>query len=101
MGLLVASVNAAMVMGAALLEQGNLNALPLALLGQALALPMLFGALSQAIAYRRAIKAFAERKWSRAIMYRPSLIRLGYGRAVIIGTVKSQSDALEPVTLKT
>ena len=56
-GFVVAGVNTAIVLTTSFLEQGNLNALPLPLLGQAFALPVLFGALSQAIAYRRAITA--------------------------------------------
>ena len=60
-GLLVAGVNTAIVTGATLLEQGNLNALPLPLLSQAFTLPVLFGALSQAVAYRHAIAALRAR----------------------------------------
>ncbi len=54
MGLLVAGVNIGIVVTAALLERGNLDELPLPLLGQAFVLPVLFGVLSQAAAYRRA-----------------------------------------------
>jgi hypothetical protein len=53
-GLLVAGVNIGIVVIVALLERGSLDELPLALLGQAFALPVLFGVLSQAVAYRRA-----------------------------------------------
>ncbi len=61
LGLLAGSLNTAIVTTAAFLEQGNLNALPLPLLAQAFSLPLVFGALSQALAYRRAAKAFASR----------------------------------------
>ncbi len=60
MGLAAAGVNAAIVVMAALLEHGGLGPLPYPLLGQALVLPVLFGALSQAIAYRRVITAFRQ-----------------------------------------
>ena len=42
-----------------LIEGGDLGALPLPLLAQAFSLPILFGVLSQAIAYRRAIARLA------------------------------------------
>lgn len=64
LGLVVGSVNAAIVMGAALLQHGNLGTVPLALLGQAYSLPVLFGVLSQAIAYRRATRGFAPTAYS-------------------------------------
>ncbi len=60
LGLLAAGVNATLVVVAALLEHGGPGQLPYPLLGQALVLPVLFGALSQAIAYRRVITAFRQ-----------------------------------------
>ncbi len=71
LGLLVGGLNTVMVLSAALLEQGNLYALPVPLLGQAFTLPVLFGALSQAIAYRRAITAF-RREDARTPQYLPA-----------------------------
>ena len=71
LGLLVGGVNTAIVSSAALLQQGNLYALPVPLLGQAFTLPVLFGALSQAIAYRRAITAF-RREDARTPQYLPA-----------------------------
>ena len=60
MGLAAAGVNATIVAMAALLEHGGPGQLPYPLLGQSLVLPMLFGVLSQAIAYRRVITAFRQ-----------------------------------------
>ena len=54
LGLLVGGLNASLVTTVAFLESGNLGAVSWALLGQAFSLPVLFGVLSQAIAYRRA-----------------------------------------------
>ncbi len=54
LGLLVGGLNASLVTTAAFLESGNPGAVSSALLGQAFSLPVLFGVLSQAIAYRRA-----------------------------------------------
>ncbi len=54
LGLLVGSLNASLVTTVAFLGSGNLGAVSSALLGQAFSLPVLFGVLSQAIAYRRA-----------------------------------------------
>ncbi len=54
LGLLVGGLNASLVTTAAFLESGNLGTVSWALLGQAFSLPVLFGVLSQAIAYRRA-----------------------------------------------
>lgn len=58
LGLLVGGLNASLVTTVAFLESGNLGAVSWALLGQAFSLPVLFGVLSQAIAYRR-----ASRRW--------------------------------------
>ncbi len=67
MGLLAAGVNTTIVLMAALLEHGGLGQLPYPLLGQALVLPVLFGALSQAIAYRRVITAFRQAESRRPL----------------------------------
>ena len=48
-GVLVGSVNASIVITIALLEGASVNSLPVALLAQAYALPVLFGLLSQTI----------------------------------------------------
>lgn len=53
-GLAFGSVNAIVVLADALLHSGDFAAVPIALLGQAYVLPVLFGLLSQAISYRRA-----------------------------------------------
>ncbi len=57
----VGGVNTVTAAMAALLDQGNLSGLPLPLLAQAFSLPLAFGMLSQALAYRRAAKAFVSR----------------------------------------
>ena len=56
-GVLVGSVNASIVTTIALLEGAGMNSLPVAVLAQAYALPVLFGLLSQTIAYRGATQA--------------------------------------------
>ncbi len=61
LALLAGGTNAATAAAVALLDRGNLNDLPLPLLAQAFSLPLVFGALSQALAYRRAARAFAFR----------------------------------------
>lgn len=53
-GLTIGSINAVIILAGALLRSGNFAAPPIALLGQVYALPLFFGALSQAISYRRA-----------------------------------------------
>ena len=53
LGVLVAVVNTAIVATEVLLSGLGLQAVPVALILQALSLPILFGALSQALAYRR------------------------------------------------
>ena len=63
-GVLVGSVNASIVITIALLEGASVNNLPVALLAQAYALPVLFGLLSQTLAYRRATQAFRLRTLS-------------------------------------
>ena len=54
LGLLAGSVNSAIVLAAVFLETGALGAVPLSLMAQAYSLPVVFGVLSQTIAYRRA-----------------------------------------------
>lgn len=61
MGLIVGSVNTSIVVFAALMDGADLADLPVALIGQAFVLPMLFGLISQAISYRRAARRIAER----------------------------------------
>ena len=56
-GLIVGSLNSAIIGGVAFLQHGSLDTVPLVVLGQAFSLPILIGALSQAIAYRRAVSA--------------------------------------------
>ena len=56
-GLIIGSLNSAIVGAVALVQHGLLDTVPLALIGQAFSLPILFGMLSQAIAYRRAVTA--------------------------------------------
>ncbi len=53
-GLIIGSINAIITLAGALLQSGDLAAVSVAPLGQAYALPLLFGVLSQAISYRRA-----------------------------------------------
>ena len=52
-GLVFGSLNAIIVLTNAFLRSGDFAAVPLAPLGQAYVLPFLFGALTQAISYRR------------------------------------------------
>jgi hypothetical protein len=61
LGLLVGGLNASLVTTVAFLESGNLGAMSWALLGQAFSLPVLFGVLSQAIAYRHASRRLQTR----------------------------------------
>jgi hypothetical protein len=56
-GLLMGGINTAIVATALLLESGSPGPLPLPLLAQAFSLPILFGLLSQAAAYRGAAAA--------------------------------------------
>ena len=56
-GLMAGSANASIMLFAQLLAGGESDALPLVSLAQAYALPMLFGALSQALSYRRTVAA--------------------------------------------
>ncbi len=56
LGLAAGTINTAIVASAALIAGDGLDRLPLALIAQALTLPILFGALSQAMSFRRAIR---------------------------------------------
>jgi hypothetical protein len=53
LAMLTGSVNAAIVATTAVLEREVLTALPMVPIVQAFSLPLVFGALSQAVAYRR------------------------------------------------
>ena len=55
LGLAAGAVNTAIVASAALMAGRGLDQLPVALIVQALTLPTLFGALSQAVSFRRVI----------------------------------------------
>ncbi len=61
-GLLIGSINMAIVLTTLFLQNEELSSVPVALLGQAYSLPVLFGVLSQAISYRRAAGAFVQRR---------------------------------------
>lgn len=54
-GMMIGSVNAILTLAVALLQSDDLATLSIAPLAQAYALPLLFGVLSQAISYRRAV----------------------------------------------
>lgn len=56
-GLMIGSVNAGISLAGVLLQSGDLSAVPIAPLSQAFVLPLLFGIMSQAISYRRAVNA--------------------------------------------
>lgn len=56
LGLAAGGINTAIVASAALIAGRGLDQLPLALIVQALTLPVLFGALSQAMSFRRTIR---------------------------------------------
>ncbi len=66
LGLIVGTVNTSIVISATLMDGGNLNDLPTALIGQAFVLPMLFGLISQAISYRRAALVIGRRLQAEA-----------------------------------
>lgn len=79
-GLMVGSVNASITLAGAYVTNGDPSALPLAAIVQAYSLPVLFGALSQAISYRRTTRAYAQPSFSAGSL--PGLgetIRLGQG----------------------
>ncbi len=53
-GLMIGSINAIIIVAGALSQSGDLTAVSVTPLGQAYVLPLVFGALSQTISYRRA-----------------------------------------------
>ena len=53
-GLTIGSINAIIILAGVLLQSGDLAAVPVSLLGQAYALPLVFGVVSQVVSYRRA-----------------------------------------------
>jgi hypothetical protein len=55
-GLSIGSVDAVIILAATLMRAGGLADVSVSLLGQVYLLPMLFGVLSQAIAYKRAVR---------------------------------------------
>ena len=61
LGLVASGVNSAIVASEGLLAGGGLSAPPVPLIAQALVLPAMFGALSQAISFRRAMRRTARR----------------------------------------
>ena len=58
-GLIIGTINAAIILAEALLSTGDIGAAPAALIVQVYTLPILFGFFSQAVSYRRAVKIFA------------------------------------------
>ena len=58
-GIKLGAINSAIILTAAFLRTGDIGTTPVALLGQAYALPILFGFFSQAVAYRQAAKLIA------------------------------------------
>lgn len=58
-GLIIGTINSAIILAEASLSTGDIGAAPTALLAQVYALPVLFGFLSQAVSYRRAVRIFA------------------------------------------
>ena len=61
LGLIIGTVNTLIVVLAAIVDGGNIAAVPTALIiGQAFVLPMLCGLISQAISYRRASSAVGQ-----------------------------------------
>ena len=59
-GLILGVINSAIILAGAFLRTGDIVTAPVALIGQAYALPVLFGFLSQTMAYRRAAKLITE-----------------------------------------
>ena len=59
-GLIIGAINSAIILAAEFLRAGAIGTIPVVLLGQTFALPVMFGFLSQAIAYRRTSKLIAE-----------------------------------------
>ena len=62
-GLIIGSINAIIILAAALLRSGDLAPVSVALLGQVYTLPVFFGVLSQAISYRRAAHLVRKKRW--------------------------------------
>ncbi len=62
-GLIIGSISAIIILAGALLRSGDLAVVSVALLGQVYALPLLFGVLSQAISYRRAVHLVRKKRW--------------------------------------
>lgn len=60
-GMALGSVNSVLVLGSAFLQTDRDAVLPFALLAQAFTLPVLFGLVSQAISYRRAVRVLNPR----------------------------------------
>lgn len=90
MGLIVGSANTAIVVFVALLESGEVAALPFAPIAQVFVLPVLFGLLSQTISYRRAARRIAARHQSKSpkpkeeIMKIPAIIALAIGAFALL-----------------
>ena len=59
-GLIMGAINSAIIPVVAFLRTGDIGTTSFALLGQAYALPVMFGVFSQALAYRRTAKLIAE-----------------------------------------
>ena len=57
-GLAMGTINTTLVLGPVLLNPAHEITVPYLLLGQTLTLPVVFGVLSQAVSYRRALRAF-------------------------------------------
>ena len=60
-GLITGTVNTAIVISAALVDGGDVGAIPAALVAQAFVLPTLFGLVSQTLSYRRAAASIGQR----------------------------------------
>ena len=58
-GLIIGTINSALILSATLLRTGDIGAAPVMLLAQVYTLPVLFGFFSQAVSYRRAARTFA------------------------------------------
>ncbi len=58
-GLIIGTINSAIILSATLLRTGDIGAAPVTLLAQVYTLPVLFGLFSQAVSYRRAARTFA------------------------------------------
>ncbi len=65
-GLIIGAINSAIILTATFLRTGDIGTTPVALLGQAYALPVLFGFVSQAVAYRRVAELKASKSGERS-----------------------------------